>query len=475
MNGHPLRETLAALPPVWSEDPVPVIAASNKAADRSIVVLDDDPTGTQTVHDIPVLTEWSVACLEAELASGTPLFYILTNSRSLPEVEAKALAVEIGTNLQEASTRSGRGVSVISRSDSTLRGHYPLEVDALLDSLQCKNAVHVLAPFFEEGGRFTIGDEHFVAEGDQLIPAADTPFAKDASFGFRSSNLRDWVQEKTAGRIPSSDVVSISIQDVRIGGPGAVTKKLRNARPGMACVVNAATMRDIEVFVEGLLEAERLGGTFIVRSAASYVRARAGLSKRPLLEADVLRNRDSQSGGLIVVGSYVPKTTAQLKALTQHTNGPVTVELKVAELLGDDRPAAIAAAVDQIDSLLGAGTNAVLFTSRELVTGQDAAGSLAIGSRVSSALVEIVRSLRTAPSFLIAKGGITSSDVATKGLGVKRAMVRGQILPGVPVWLLGEESRFPGMNYIVFPGNVGGNNALADAYDKLTSCPHDDA
>jgi uncharacterized protein YgbK (DUF1537 family) len=84
-------------------------------------------------------------------------------------------------------------------------------------------------------------------------------------------------------------------------------------------------------------------------------------------------------------------------------------------------------------------------------------------------LISIVRGLQVRPRFLIAKGGITSSDVATRGLGVRRALVRGQILPGVPVWRLGAEARFPGLDYVVFPGNVGGDTALADAVRKFGS------
>jgi uncharacterized protein YgbK (DUF1537 family) len=68
---------------------------------------------------------------------------------------------------------------------------------------------------------------------------------------------------------------------------------------------------------------------------------------------------------------------------------------------------------------------------------------------------------------LIAKGGITSSDIATKSLKVKLAMVAGSILPGVPVWKLGEESLFPGMHYVIFPGNVGGDDALSLAVAKF--------
>ena len=75
--------------------------------------------------------------------------------------------------------------------------------------------------------------------------------------------------------------------------------------------------------------------------------------------------------------------------------------------------------------------------------------------------------LEIRPRFIVAKGGITSSEVGTKGLRVRRARVMGQILPGVPVWQTGPESRFPGLPYVIFPGNVGDENALRNAVEKL--------
>ncbi len=103
------------------------------------------------------------------------------------------------------------------------------------------------------------------------------------------------------------------------------------------------------------------------------------------------------------------------------------------------------------------------------MTGVDAESSLAIGRRVSDGLVAIVRAISVRPRYLLAKGGITSSDIATQGLGVKRALVLGQLLPGVPVWQLGPETRYPGLGYIVFPGNVGGPQALAEVVLGLRS------
>jgi len=82
--------------------------------------------------------------------------------------------------------------------------------------------------------------------------------------------------------------------------------------------------------------------------------------------------------------------------------------------------------------------------------------------RISDALSSIIAQLKIRPAFIIAKGGITSSDVAIKALRVKKARVIGQIRPGIPVWITGPESKFPGLPYIIFPGNVGDRYTLKD-------------
>ncbi len=449
---------LAALPPEWPDDPIPAIRRELAASGASIVVLDDDPTGTQTVHDVPVLTEWSDDVLAAELARATPLFYVLTNSRALTETDAAALAGRLGANLRQAARRAGREVRVISRSDSTLRGHFPAEVDALANALGKPSALRVVMPFFLEGGRYTLGDTHYVKEGEWLIPAGQTAFARDASFGYRASNLQAWVEEKTGGRIAARDVLSISLEELRRGGPEAIERALAAAN-APACIVNAASMRDAEVFALGLMRAERKGLAAICRTAASIVRAMAGLHARPLLtRADL--DLPADGAGLIVVGSHVPRSSGQLAHLIEH-GGALAIELDVARSLRPaNREAEIGRAAAAVDAALKAGRDAILYTSRSVIAGADANDSLAIGRQVSEALVQTVRSLAGRPRYLLAKGGITSSDLATKALGVRRATVLGQILPGVPVWRLGEESAMPGLAYIVFPGNVGETDAL---------------
>ena len=462
-NSFPLADDLLGqLPPVWPADLLPQIRGEIARSGRTVVVLDDDPTGTQTVYDVPVLTDWPLHALRAVLDEKPPALYLLTNSRSLPPAEAQAMNREIGRML----AATNRSLDVVSRSDSTLRGHFPGEVAALADGLGGSFDAWLIVPFFLEGGRLTIENVHYVQEGERLVPAGETPFARDATFGYQASDLRAWVEEKTDGRVRANEVVSIGLDIIRQGGPERVAEQLDALSGGRMCVVNAAAMRDVEVVVAALLAAEARGKRFLYRTAASFVQVRAGLATRPLLTPEMLDLPDG--GGLTIVGSYVPKTTEQVHALLER--GSVEpIEVPADALLDDRRDAEIARVAQRADELLRAGRDTVVYTSRTLLTGSDADGSLAIGRHISAGLVAIARALTTRPRYLVAKGGITSSDIATHGLGVKRALVRGQILPGVPLWQLGPESRFPNLTYVVFPGNVGGAHALADVVETLSA------
>jgi uncharacterized protein YgbK (DUF1537 family) len=459
-------ELLSSLPGEWPVDLRPEIQRQVNESHCKIVVLDDDPTGTQTVHGIPVLTDWSAETLQAELANDLPAFYILTNSRSFTLDVAQSINTEIGHNLAAAARRTNCPYVVVSRSDSTLRGHFPGEVEALSEALCVDVDGWIITPFFPEGGRYTIDDVHYVDENGWMVPAGETEFARDKAFGYISSNLRDWVAEKTGGRISSEDVVSISINDLRAGGPEGVASFLKKLQQRSICVVNAAGYRDLEVFVAGLLDAESHGKRFLYRTAASFVQVRSGLSPRPLLTAADLDLPDS-GAGLIIVGSHVPRTTEQMNALLAHPQISQT-EVRVDALLHEaHRTNEINRAAELSDKALARGRDMVIYTGRQLVSGKTAESSLSIGQKISKGLIAILNKITVKPRYILAKGGITSSDVATEGLQVKRAIVIGQILPGVPVWSLGEESRWPGMAYIVFPGNVGVSKALVEVVNKL--------
>jgi len=467
-----LSEALSSLPPVHAGDLRSSIKTKINQTDNSIpllVVLDDDPTGTQTCHDISVLTQWDVPLLKStftsELTTKTRGFFILTNSRALHPAEAKTLISEICKNLLEASKATAKDFEVVLRSDSTLRGHFPLEADVSEAALDRQADSWILAPFFLQGGRYTIDDVHYVAEGNDLVPAGQTQFAKDATFGYKSSNLRDWVVEKTKGAITADRVKSLSLNDIRTGGPDAICEQLMSFPKGSVVIVNAAAEEDMDVVVLGILEAASRGRRFLYRSGAALVSSRLGIKPIAPKSAHAL-NLDKRVGGLIIAGSYVPKTTAQLKILREKAGDKLTtIELQVSDLLKseDSGTSAVTDAIRTAEAEIQKGQDVLVMTSRGIVTGKDERESLDIGTIVAKNLVRFLQDLSTRPRYVIAKGGITSSDMATKGLKMRRATVVGQAAPGVPLWECYEESsKWAGIPYIVFPGNVGSESTLYD-------------
>jgi uncharacterized protein YgbK (DUF1537 family) len=438
------------------------------ASGRKIVALDDDPTGVQTVHDVAVLASWEPGVLAVELVSPEPLFFVLTNSRSLSEAGASALNREIAKNLLVASGQTGIGFAVISRSDSTLRGHFPAETDALAEVLGGVDGV-VICPAFFEGGRVTADDIHLVRDGKRMVVAAETEFARDATFGYRARTLPEWVEEKSGGRVRAGDVVSITLEDIRNGGPDRVAEMLRRVRDGQPVIVNALDYPDLWTVVLGLLQVEAQGKRFLYRTGASFARARAGIVAKPLLTREEVLGAaaDSQVPGVVIVGSHVQRTTEQLNRLLASP-GVFGIEVVVAKLLRGttQRDRELERVRRLMNESLMMRAVPVVYTSR-VIARPPGTAELDVAREVSDGLVAVVHGIETTPAFVIGKGGITSSDVGTRGLGAERAVVLGQVRPGVPVWRLGPESRYPGMSYIVFPGNVGGPETLADIVTEL--------
>ncbi|MGP4050966.1 four-carbon acid sugar kinase family protein [Streptomyces sp. 2A115] len=470
----PEPEVLAGLPPV-REIPAAEVAARIRSAPR-LVVLDDDPTGTQTVKDIPVLTTWTVDDLRWALRQNSTAFFILTNTRSLAPDDAATRNREIVRALHEASQAEGVPYAIASRGDSTLRGHFPLETDVLAEELTAQGAPTpdgvVLVPAYIEAGRLTVDSTHWMRTADGLLPVGESEFARDATFGYRSSRLPDWIEEKTQGRTPADKVLRITLTDLRVEGPSHVAALLSTLRDGAPAVVDAVRDDDLRVLALALAEAEENGAHLLYRVGPSFVRARSGQSAHPPLTPAELRPlRGDAPHGLIVVGSHVSLTTRQLNRLRDRHHDLTEYELDVAQLLDDTRrdahihelASAAAAALETSD--------AVIRTTRTLVTGTDPGTSLAISRSVSAALVEAVRLVNAArrPAFVIAKGGITSSDTATHGLEIRRAWARGTLLPGIVSLWQPVDGPAAGIPYVVFAGNVGGDDALADALALLRS------
>jgi uncharacterized protein YgbK (DUF1537 family) len=246
-----------------------------------------------------------------------------------------------------------------------------------------------------------------------------------------------------------------------------VEEILLGVEEGGVVIVNAMDYRDLEVFVVGAMQAERAGKRFLYRTAASFMKVAAGIEDRLLLAREELIDEGGAGGGLIIFGSHVPKSNAQLQVL-RDVEGLEAVELSVRDVLREgERERVIKRLREVVNSRIGEGVDTVIYTSRSVVLGLDDESTLHVGKQVSAALVEVVQGVEVAPKYIIAKGGITSSEVATKGLNIRAARVLGQVFPGVPVWQTGPESRWSGLSYVVFPGNVGEEDTVAEIVRML--------
>ncbi|MFV0361645.1 MAG: four-carbon acid sugar kinase family protein [Suipraeoptans sp.] len=446
----------------------------NKNAAK-IIVLDDDPTGVQTVHNINVYTDWEIESIKRGFKEENKLFYILTNSRGFTVSETTACHKQIISRIELVSKELNTDYIIISRSDSTLRGHYPLETNLLREGMEKHGGKHInaeiLCPFFKEGGRFTIDNIHYVKQDDKLIPAAETEFAKDATFGYKSSDLTKYVEEKTNGEFKASDVTTIAIADLRNKNIDGILQQLLQVDNYNKVVVNATSYSELKVFMIALYKALETGKRFTYRVAAGFVKVIGGISDKPLLKRDELIVSNNSNGGIVVVGSHTKKTSSQLEQL-KTLEGIKFIEMNSDMVLvegGLEREVERVVGIEEEEIVRG--TTVVVYTKRKLLTlDNDTKEDALIRSvKISAAVCDLVGKLSVTPSFIVAKGGITSSDIGTKGLAVKRANVIGQIKPAIPVWQTGSESRFPMIPYIIFPGNVGDIQTLKEVVEILKS------
>ncbi len=468
-------EHLKQLPAVDKKEADKVAAEALKELNKKIIVLDDDPTGVQTVNNISVFTDWSEEAIEAGFQEAASMFFILTNSRGLTENETEAVHREIAENILAVATRLDKEFLIISRGDSTLRGHYPLETAVLRDTLEANSALkidgEVILPYFKEGGRFTLNNVHYVQTGTELVPAGETEFAKDRTFGYSSSHLGEWVEEKSNGAFLAKNTLYISIEQLRAMEVEAIAEQLTNVQDFNKIVVNAADEADVKVFTAALVKAIQSGKNFLFRTAAALPKVIGGVEDKGLLTRKELVNEETTNGGLIIVGSHVKKTTEQLEKLKELSSIEF-IEFNTNLVLEPNKfKEECERVIGAVEDFITAGRTVAVYTSRKrLDLGENKKEEeLKLSVSISDAVTSIVTKLKVRPNFLVAKGGITSSDVGTKGLAVKRATVAGQIRPGIPVWITGEESKYPGMSYVIFPGNVGSVDDLKTVVELLSS------
>ena len=440
---------------------------------KKLVVLDDDPTGVQTVHDVSVYTDWEEESIRNGFEEKEAMFFILTNSRSFSVEETTKVHQDIAARVAKIARELGQDFMIISRGDSTLRGHYPLETQLLADGLTKNEGVvidgEIICPFFPEGGRYTMDNIHYVKEQENLVPAGMTEFAKDKTFGYKSSDLTEYVEEKTEGKYHKEDCITISLDELNALDVQGIKDKLMSAQNMAKIIVNAVSYADLKVFCAALVLAMKAGKHYMARTAAAFTKVMGRISDQPLLGRAQLEG-DTKNGGIVLIGSHVKKTTDQLNCLKELDGQADFMEFQVNTVFEENGlEKEVERTVKAAEEKILSGRTVVIYTSRQLLAPENMTPEekLQISVKISNAVTSIIGKLSVKPKFIIAKGGITSSDVGTKALRVKKARVMGQVKKGIPVWMTGEESKFPGMPYIIFPGNVGEVSTLKEIVEEL--------
>jgi uncharacterized protein YgbK (DUF1537 family) len=432
-----------------------------------VIVLDDDPTGSQTVHSCLLLTRWDVETLRMGLADAAPIFFVLTNTRALAPEAADRVTREVCQNLKVAiAAESIQDFLVVSRSDSTLRGHYPIETDAIAQELGPFDA-HFLVPAFFEGGRITRDSIHYLRVNGVETPVHETEFAKDSVFGYRHSYLPDYVEEKTQGRIAADAVERFLLADIK---SGSLERLMTLA--GNACVaVDAVQQEDLNRFARDLLAAAARGKRFLFRSAASLLTALAQLPPQPVPAEQMGQVVRLGKPGVFIVGSHVKKTTEQLACLLNEPD-IVGIEVPVSRLRdqAEGYASLLQETIDKVSLVHAAGQTPVVYTSRVELQFADTETRLDFGITVSALLMEIVQGLPRDLGYLVSKGGITSNDVLSKGLTLRTARILGQIIPGCSVVQTPpNHPLFGELPVVLFPGNVGDADGLVMVYRRFCS------
>lgn len=437
-----------------------------------LVVIDDDPTGSQSVVNTPLILRWQNSDIEWALTRGTPSVFILTNSRSLDAKTAAAINRLIVQRVVDVAGRLSLDVSFLSRSDSTLRGHFPEETDAITDVLRTTSEGAptglIFVPAFPDAGRVTVHGVHYVRHDGVYQPAGMSEFARDIAFGYRSSYLPNWLEEKDP-QIHAEAVVTLDLSAIR-ADIESVGLALGALGPGDVAVADAFSNEDLDVLAKAIHQAEEHGKRFLFRSGPSLVGAltgaRCGDGVAPRGEAISRVQLAGTGGGLLVVGSHVELTNRQLAYLRNTAWAPQMVTVDVRRVDDDEY---LLQLVDDVVAKLRT-VDVGLITSREVEVGADENENLSISRRVSLAMSLIVQKVvsRSRPVYLIAKGGITSHDTAMVGLEMNRATVVGPIRGGTISMWESVDGLGRGMPYVVFPGNVGTVEALADVVHQLT-------
>jgi uncharacterized protein YgbK (DUF1537 family) len=412
----------------------------------TVVVLDDDPTGTQAVAGVPVLFAWPPGRI-AKLAAGAARpVHLMTNSRALEPSDARRVVADAaGAALSQLD-----GPLIVLRGDSTLRAHVLEEYLGVCDArADGARPVLLLVPALPHAGRLTRGGVQVLERGGRQIPLHHTEYARDGGFAYRDARLLQWAHDRSGGffeRAAGREVAAFEVGD-------ALIELGERGRPAV-CVPDVGGTADLHAVHRGLRSAIAAGTDVIVRAGPAFAAVVGG---RPATER-VSAPRAS-AGVAVICGSHVPTSTRQLATLVANRPGSLVATDLDGLTSSDPRPE-IERAARAAETALARTGLAIIATPRTRRT-----LTVSAGSRLASNLARVLSGLDL-PDVVIAKGGITSHVTARVGLGADMAEVVGPVAEGVALWRVTRPNGHS-LAYLVVPGNVGGDELLARLVDDI--------
>ena len=444
-----------------------------------IIVFDDDPTGSQTVHDCLLLLSWDYQTLLDGIKSGSRLLFILCNTRSLSEAEASQRLIEICTSLKQVINSEGYSIKdfvFISRGDSTLRGHNFLEPFVINKALGPFDATFHI-PAFIEGDRLTINGRHFVDN----MPAHETIFAKDKIFGYQTNNIKQLLYKKSKFQIQLKDIENLTLSEINelvVNENNIIFKKIRNLKNNKQLIVDADTYWYLDKF-SLVLNKLKMEKNFFFRTAASFIKSYSRIENNTKDNKyySQLRRKDDHNKymkGLIVIGSHVELSSIQLKSLLEiSTCKPIEINVKdyfqIFKYKNEESQIKIfkKRLVNQVRECIKKDFTPVLFTSRKVLISQSNDEEFAFNKSLASFIAQIIKELKLEIGYLISKGGITTNTILSEGFSANSVYLEGQITIGISLLSVHLKQINTSIPVVTFPGNIGDKNTMVKVWSII--------
>ena len=334
------------------------------------IVLDDDPTGTQSATGVTVLFETDADLLTRALLQADSV-YVQTNSRALSEENAVCLVKKIKADGEAAAQQSGRGGPLRpARRFDAPRPRFR-RIGGLLSTRtpSCSS----FPPSRKAAEPRAAGSTTSASGISTSRPTrANTPRIRCSAS--RPGVLRDYVAEKS-GRLG----IPVPLEKVRAG---ELAQILAEAPAGAVVLPDVVNAGDVSAIARAVDEVTAGGRRVVVRCAAPLAAELAGVPSSGLLPSPLV---DRPKRVLLVCGSHTLGASAQLAPIAEAWGAPAVVDTATAL----DAPTAAGLEAADAARLAFAGKPVVLVaTERDRAAEHN---TLDHGERVMAALTTAVR------------------------------------------------------------------------------------